>query len=502
MNDETAPPTGTGHHGGGLHPEPPWAAMLHRTPSERGQVHIHLIGIGGAGLSAIAGYLLESGYVVSGSDQRPHDVTDELVTRGAQVYRGHHADNISGVDLVLISSAVPEGNPEVTAAEAKGIPVVKRSDFLGPLMRGQHGIGVAGAHGKTTTTSMVAIALLRAGLDPSLIVGGRIALGPAEGMRKAAAVASRAGKGPFVIEADEYDRMFLGLDLEIAVVTNIEWDHVDCYPTPATFVEAFRQFVAGLPAGGLLVTCADDPAAAALRTAIGPGVGFQSYGILEDADWQARSLVQNALGGFDAEVWHLGERVAHLSLSLPGRHNVRNALAAIAVCNWHGIPPQRSAKMLGDFRGAGRRFEFVGEAGGVTVIDDYAHHPTEVGATLSAARLRYPTRRIWGVFQPHTYSRTQALLQDFAHSFDDADEVIFLDIYAAREKLDLGMHSRLLLDVVEHREARYIGDIEAAAAYLLDHVEPDDIVITMSAGDGNRVGTLLLAGLRQRDGLL
>lgn len=481
-------------------PEPAWAALLRVPPAERGRVRIHLIGIGGSGLSAIAGYLLESGFTVSGSDQRPNEATDELAARGATIHRGHREEHVVSADLVLVSSAVPEGNPEVIAARAIGIPVVKRFDFLGPLMAGQHGIGVAGTHGKTTTTSMTAIVLLRAGLDPSFIVGGRIALGPAEGRLAATAAASRAGKGPFVIEADEYDRMFLGLALEIAVVTNVEWDHVDCYPTPAAFSEAFQQFVGQLAPGGLLVACADDAGARALRSALPAGVAMQTYGIFEEADWQARHLNHNAQGGFDAEVWHAGQYVADLSLLVPGRHNVRNALAALAVANWHGIHPRRAAKMLRDFRGAGRRFEFIGEADGVTVIDDYAHHPTEVAATLSAARLRYPTRRIWGVFQPHTYSRTQALLADFAHSFDDADEVIFLDIYAAREKIDLGMHSRLLLDVVEHRDARYIGGIEAAADYLFQHVEPDDIVITMSAGDGNQVGTLLLNRLRQREG--
>ena len=185
---------------------------------------------------------------------------------------------------------------------------------------------------------------------------------------------------------------------------------------------------------------------------------------------------------------------------MPGRHNVRNALAALAVANWHQIKPRLAAKMLRDFHGAGRRFEFIGEAAGVIVIDDYAHHPTEVAATLSAARLRYPTRRIWAVFQPHTYSRTQALLQDYAHSFDDADKVLLLDIYAAREKIDLGMRSEMLLDVIRNQDARYAGDAQTAADYLVQHVEADDVVITMSAGDGNLVGTLLLAGLRQRDG--
>jgi UDP-N-acetylmuramate--alanine ligase len=465
-------------------------------------VHVHLVGIGGSGLSAIAGFLLERGYKVTGSDQRPNEMTDALAQRGVQVFRGHHAGNIAGADIVLVSSAVPTDNPEVDAAIAAGIPVVKRGDLLGPLMRGQHGIGVAGTHGKTTTTSMTAIILLRAGLDPSIIVGGRLSLGPAEGMAAFANISSRAGKGPFVIEADEYDRMFLGLELEVAVVTNVEWDHVDCYPTPAAFSEAFRQLVGKLQPEGLAVLCADDPGAAGLREAVTPGAQVQTYGLAEEADWQARKLAQNAQGGFDAEVWNANEHVADLSLPVPGRHNVRNALAALAVANWHHIKPRLAAKMLRDFHGAGRRFEFIGEAGGVIVIDDYAHHPTEVAATLSAARLRYPTRRIWAVFQPHTYSRTQALLRDYEHSFDDADRVLLLDIYAARERIDLGMHSTQLLDVIENQGAQYVGAIERAVETLLVEVEPDDVVITMSAGDGNLVGARLLAALRQREGLV
>jgi UDP-N-acetylmuramate--alanine ligase len=387
----------------------------------------------------------------------------------------------------------------VLAAHAAGIPVVKRGELLGPLMEGRHGIGVAGTHGKTTTTSMIAVILLRAGMDPSVIVGGRLAVGPAEGM-PSSTIAARTGEGPFVIEADEYDHMFLGLRLEIAVVTNVEWDHVDCYPTPGAFAGAFRQFVGQLPPDGLLIACADDPGALALRQAVVRGVTVQTYGLSEGADWHARDLRANAKGGLDFEVWYRGEQMTAVSLPVPGHHNVRNALAALAAAHWHGIKPSKAAKMLRDFQGAGRRFELVGEAGGVTVIDDYAHHPTEVAATLSAARLRYATRRIWAVFQPHTYSRTQALLHDFAHSFDDADEVLFLDIYAAREKIDLGMHSRLLVDAINHPGARYIGTIDAAAAYLLAHVEPEDIVITMSAGDGNAVGRLVLDGLAQREG--
>ena len=478
--------------------EAAWSALLDLPESERGRVRIHLVGIGGSGLSAIAGLLLERGYAVSGSDQLSNDATEELAARGATIYRDHHGRHVHGANLLLISSAVPVDNPEVVAARAIGIPVVKRSEFLGPLMEGLHGIGVAGTHGKTTTTSMIATILLRAGMDPSLIVGGRIEVGPAEGMTSAT-IAARAGQGPFIIEADEYDRMFLGLRLEIAVVTNVEWDHVDCYPTPGAFAAAFREFVGQLPSHGLLIVCADDPGALALRDAVARGVSVQTYGLSPDADWQARNVHINAKGGLAAEAWLGGELVAELSLGVPGRHNVRNALAALAVAHWHGIKLRWAAAMLSDFKGAGRRFELIGEAGGVIVIDDYAHHPTEVAATLSAARLRYPTRRIWAVFQPHTYSRTQALLADYAHSFDDVDQVIFLDIYAAREKIDLGMRSPLLLQAVRHPGAQYIGAIGDAAEYLLTQVAPDDIVITLSAGDGNRVGQLVLAGLQARE---
>lgn len=485
---------------------PAWTRILRAPQSQRSRVRIHLVGIGGAGLSAIAGYLLERGFTISGSDQRPNEATDELSARGVAIMRGHDPAHVTGeglglppASLVLLSSAIAETNPEVVAARAAGIPAVKRADLLGPLMAGQHGIGVAGAHGKTTTTSMIATILLRAGMDPSFIVGGRLAIGPAEGARASTITAARAGQGPFVIEADEYDGMFLGLNLEVGVVTNVEWDHVDCYPTPGDFTAAFRKFAGQLPPDGLLVVCADDAGALALQDAVRSGVQVRTYGITEPADWTARDLRPNAGGGLDAEVWFEGQPVAALSLAVPGQYNVRNALAALAVAHWHGIKPGWAAAMLRDFKGAGRRFELMGEAGGVTVIDDYAHHPTEVAATLSAARLRYGTRRVWAVFQPHTYSRTQALLDNFTNSFEDADVALFLDIYAAREKIDLGMHSRLLVEAVDHPNALYIGPIEAAAEYLLAHVEPDDVVITLSAGDGNRVGTLLLEGLRARE---
>jgi len=485
---------------------PAWVRVLRSEPAERASVHIHLVGIGGSGLSAIAMLLLELGYTVSGSDQRPNEATMDLARRGASIFRGHQAEHTKGADLLLISSAVLQDNPEVLAAEAANIPVIKRDEFFGPLMAGQHGIGVAGTHGKTTTTSMIATIMLRAGMDPSFIVGGRLSVGPAEGL-PTASISAQAGRGPFVVEADEYDGMFLGLQLEIAVVTNVEWDHVDCYPTPREFAGAFRRFVGHLPEGGLLVLCADDPGALALREAAPPGVTVHTYGLTEGVNWQARDLRPNATGSYDADVWFCpgqpgassAQHVATLQLTIPGQHNVRNALAALAVAHWHGISPKWAAAMLRDFRGAGRRFEFVGEMAGVTVIDDYAHHPTEIAATLAAGRLRYATRRIWAVFQPHTYSRTKALLDNFARSFDDADRVLLLDIYAAREKIDLGMNSQILLAKMKHPGAGYVGSIDAAVAYLLANVAPEDVVITLSAGDANQVGQLLLAGLRERE---
>jgi UDP-N-acetylmuramate--alanine ligase len=470
-----------------------WQALLAVPPDARAGVRIHLVGIGGSGLSAIAILLMESGFQVTGSDQMANEATDDLAQRGARVFIGHDAGHAAGANLLLISSAVPPANPEVRAAQAAGIPVVKRAELLGQLTSTAQSVGVAGTHGKTTTTAMLALVLWQAGQDPSFVVGGRLAEFGLAGS------AARAGHGPFVIEADEYDRMFLGLQLGMAVVTNVEWDHVDCYPSAEAFGAAFEQFVGKLAPAGKLLLCADDPRALALRRAAREDVSVQTYGLGGVGEWQACELETNASGGLNAKLVYRGQTVGRMSLSVPGEHNVSNALAAIAAATWFGVAPDHAAAILSHFRGAGRRFEVLGEANGVTIVDDYGHHPTEIRATLAAARRRYAGRRIWAVYQPHTYSRYSALLDQFAHSFGDADQTLVLDIYAAREPATEGVHSSQLVALMNSPTAHYVGSIEAGIAYLLPRVARGDLVITLSAGDGNRVGQVLLAELRANE---
>lgn len=446
-------------------------------------MHIHLVGIGGIGLSAIARVLLGLGYTVSGSDQVGSELTDALATERATVFIGHSAENVRGAELVLISSAIPPGNPEVEAAHAAGIPVVKRIDFLAHLMEGRMGIAIAGTHGKTTTTAMVASILEAAGLDPSFIVGGVMA-----DYRTNA----RVGRGdPFVVEADEYDGMFLGLWPKVAVLTTVEHDHPDCYPTLADMMDAFRQFIAHLPPEGLLVACLDDPGARQLggeRESQGGRVAW--YGIQSKALWQAVDL--QLVGATDFGVLCGGMHLGVIHLNLPGRHNVLNALASLAVADRLGVSFDSASRTLASFGGVARRFEVKGEVRGVTVVDDYAHHPTKIAVTLKAARDRFYGRRIWVVFQPHTYSRTRALLDAFSNCFGDADEVIVLDIYAAREVDNLGITASGLVAGMAHPRARYIGGRHQAVSYLVEKVQPGDVVLTLGAGDGNKVGEWFL----------
>ncbi|MCX7682856.1 MAG: UDP-N-acetylmuramate--L-alanine ligase [Anaerolineae bacterium] len=451
---------------------------------------IHLIGIGGSGLSAIARVLMERGFEVSGSDLALSPAAQALAQDGVRVSVGHRPENVDGADLVVASSAVPATNVEVAAARAAGIPVIKRPELLAQMMSGYQGIAVAGTKGKTTTTAMIATILLAAGCDPTFIVGGVIA-GPERN--------ARAGRGPhFVIEADEYDRTFLSLTPCVAVVTNVEHDHPDCYPTFAEFRAAFEAFVGLIPPAGLLVAGWDDPTARQLgeeRRAGGATTVF--YGLGKGAEWRAEDIRPNFAGGVDFLATRNGQVAGLIRLRLPGAHNALNAVAALAVADFLGVPMHLAQSALTSFQGVRRRFEIKGTLNNITVVDDYAHHPSAIRATLQAARERFPGRALWAVWQPHTYSRTLALLEQFARAFDLADHVIVLPIYPARESDTLGIRSADVVARMEHRDARCAESIEEAVVWLGTEVQPGDVVLTLSAGDGNRVGELLLNVLEE-----
>jgi UDP-N-acetylmuramate--alanine ligase len=338
---------------------------------------------------------------------------------------------------------------------------------------------------------MLASVLLAARQDPTFIVGGQIAhLG----------TNARAGEGPFVIEADEYDRTFLGLRPTMAVVTNVEHDHPDCYPTRDEFVAAFEAFVDLMPPDGALVVCDDDAGARALGQRSGAqGQRVLRYGLAEDADWRATNAQPNGAGGCDYVALAGGELKGLVRLRMPGTHNVLNSLAVLAVADALEVPFEATTQALRDFRGIGRRFEIKGVANGVTVVDDYAHHPTEIRATLAAARQNYPGRRIWAMWQPHTFSRVRALLDDFATAFADADHVVVAPIYAAREKDDLGLNSAGIAARMEHADARTAASLDEALAFLESGVRPGDVVLTLGAGDGDTVGERLLEKLGSRE---
>ncbi len=458
-------------------------------------MHIHLIGIGGAGISAIARVLLGRGFTISGSDQQANEITAALQEAGATIYQGHDAANIAGANLLVISSAIPENNPELKAAREANIPVMKRSEFLGHLMADRIGIAVAGTHGKTTTTGMIAHILMEADLDPTVIVGGVL---PSLGSN------GRFGEGDyFVVEADEYDNMFLGLKPEVAIILNIEHDHPDIFPDEASYQAAFAQFAGLLPEGGHLVACATDPETAVLIENLelsGVQVSTYAIGVAEgqqpDADYLALDLRSNQLGGTDFLVETEGQMIGLARLRLPGEHNVLNALAAIIVAGDLGIDFNVIRAALGSFSGVNRRFETIGEVASVTIIDDYAHHPTEIEVTLKAARQRYPGRRIWAVWQPHTFSRTRLLLDKFATCFAEADRVVALDIYRSREKDSLGVDTAAVLEVMKHPAAVHIPDLDDAAQYILDRVRPHDVVVTLGAGDSNKVAQQIYTGIQ------
>lgn len=451
---------------------------------------IHLIGIGGSGLSAIARLLLEMGVAVSGSDRAESTFLAGLRNLGAEIMIGHRGENISGATLVVRSSAIPDDNPEVVAAREAGIPVLKRADFLGKLMTGKTGIAIAGTHGKTTTTSMLAWLLTELKQDPSFIIGG---------VQHNLGVNAHAGKGDcFVIEADEYDRMFLGLRPMIEIVTNVEHDHPDCYPTSEDFYTAFKQFVSLLPENGSLIACAEDDGATRLMAQASENhKNIYSYAIADNSGQKtmgieslATNLKVNQKGGvsFDAKI---NEQSCHVDLQVPGRHNVLNSLACLTTAAMLKLPIDQAAAALGDFQGTDRRFEIRGELDGMTFIDDYAHHPTEIRATLAAARSRFTGRKVWVVWQPHTYSRTQLLQSQFSYAFADADQVIVTAVYAAREaKQDFSAEQ--IVKSMAHPAVRYVPELGDASNYLISHMKSGDVLIVLSAGDADIINTWVM----------
>ncbi len=453
---------------------------------------VHLVGIAGAGLSAIAAVCLERGLEVSGSDMQSNAQTEALARRGARIFAGHAPENVRGADLVIVSSAVAPANPEWREAVRLGIPVVKRGPVLAALLAGHIGIAVAGSHGKTTTAGLIALALTDAGLDPSFIIGGVV---------ENFGTNARAGSGPhFVLEADEYDRTFLALRPHLALITNVEMDHPDCFQDEDDLRQAFLEFAARTAQTGLILAWADDPAVAALaqEAATIAGCATQTFGFASDATWSARDLAPRADGGTEFTLLREGRPTVRARMPLPGRHNVANALAALAAATALGVPMEQAAASLARFQGTRRRMEVRGSVEGILVLDDYAHHPTQIAATLQALREKYGARPLWAVFQPHTYSRLKALWRGFAECFGEADHVVVLPVYAAREAHDPTVRPDLLAREMPHPDVRYAASLDDAANLLAEHAEPDALIITLGAGDEWIVGDRALAHLRRK----
>lgn len=454
--------------------------------------HIHFIGIGGTGLSAIARVLLEKGYMVSGSDREASDLFKAVKAAGAVTFVGHAAEQIAGADLVIRSSAIPDDNPEVLAARSHGIPVIKRAEFLQELTAGKDTIAVAGSHGKTTTTAMLIWVFEQLGQDPSFIVGG---------VMNQLDCNAHAGTGSvFIIEADEYDNMFLGLSPKIAVVTNIDYDHPDFFPTEASYLSAYSNFINCIQPGGTAIYCSDDQLTRTLHeTSTAKNIHFMRYGTTSEADYQAEQISLHAGHPQFNLICRKGEETQHfgtVKLNLTGHHNVLNATATLAVIHQMGLPVDEAKHALSLFSGVGRRFEILGTVQGITIIDDYGHHPTQLAATLMAARASYPGRRLWAVWQPHTYSRTMALEQDYLHALDLADKVLVLSIYSAREE-DPGYSAEKIAQGLSKEKAEYCSDFETATAHLSANLQEDDVLILFSAGDATCVSQTLYRALKQ-----
>ena len=454
--------------------------------------HIHFVGIGGIGMSGIASVLLELGYKVSGSDIRHSSVIRRLVSAGAKIFIGHRPENIEGCDVVVTSSAISAGNPEVEEAWKRQIPVIPRAQMLAELMRlKRFGIAVSGTHGKTSTTSMIGAVLQHAGLDPTLIIGGQV---------KSMGTNARWGRGEFLVaEADESDGSFLYLTPSIAVVTNVEEEHLDYYRDIRHIKEAFTQFLRGVPFYGAAILCGDDQdlmecSASVRRRTI-------TYGISEDNDIRAVGI---SFEGYTSsfEVWNGANCLGDLSLKVPGLHHVRNSLAAIAVGIELELPFEVIKEGLESYRGVGRRFEVLLDREDLTIVDDYAHHPTEIQATLKAARACFPKRRLVVVFEPHRYSRTLALMDDFALAFDEADRLYVTEIYPASEEPIVGISGERLANKIKEQwpgDVTFIGAPENLPDVLIDKLSYGDVLVTLGAGKIGRIVREMLERTLEQD---
>jgi UDP-N-acetylmuramate--alanine ligase len=435
-------------------------------------------------MSGIAEVLLNLGYTVSGSDLKRSVVTDRLAGMGARVYEGHGAEQIAGAHVVVTSTAVRADNPEVSEARRHGVPVIPRAEMLAELMRLKYGVAIAGSHGKTTTTSMVALVLDRGGLDPTVVLGGRLGV---------LGSGARLGKGDFMVaEADESDRSFLKLSPTVAVVTNIDREHLDVYRDLSDLQGAFLGFVNKVPFYGVAVLCLDDAPIQDILPRVERRV--VTYGLSPQAQVSARDVRLSGAGSSYVATWG-GGILGPVELSVPGAHNVLNSLAALGVGRDLGIPFERVREALAAFTGVDRRFQVRGEAGGVTVIDDYGHHPTEIKATLEALRLRAGAARAVVLFQPHRYTRSQHLWDEFCRAFHLADVLLVTDIYAASEEPIEGVNAKALARAIGergHRNVAYAGDLKTATARLAAEAREGDFVLTLGAGNVWTAGEELL----------
>jgi UDP-N-acetylmuramate--alanine ligase len=449
-----------------------WSSLVFR----KADIKIHFVGIGGMGMCGIAEVLINMGYRVSGSDMNQTEITRHLEAIGGRICHGHRAENLEDADVVVVSSAIKGYNPEIESAKARLIPVIPRAEMLGELMRMKFGIAVAGSHGKTTTTTMIASVLMAAGLDPTAVIGGRVnALGLAN---------ARLGKAEYLVaEADESDGSFLKLQPTLAVVTNIDAEHLDHYKNLDNVKAAFVDFINRVPFYGEAVLCIDHP----VIQSIVPNVTkkYVTYGLSAQADYRARNIRRAGMQTTYV-AWHKAEELGEITLPLPGDHNVLNSLAVLAIADYLDIPFKTIAEALKKFDGIQRRFTVRGEVDGILVVDDFGHHPAEVRATLAAARAGFPGRRIIAAFQPHRWTRTRDQFQEFARSFYDADKVLICDVFAAGEARIEGYDSETLVKAVQqggHSDVAYVARREDIAQALADRVKTGDIVITLGAGN-------------------